>query len=357
MSIASRELYDTANFILKSRRMTRYGIIGFVIGIITYALCYLVLIQSVFLPNDLTNPTIAKVITDKEEMKYSEQAFMTLRNFNDGISNIEPEGDMFAFLPVNPAVMLNIHYKLSEHYEVDNNVTPPKEIKKFKYVPVFELRLHRGILILFLFSEIIMICVIIGVIHFSKNKYTNNFEEEILRSYHAVLFSFLSSEEDSENNTELNVKKEYLVLLLTNLHLFIIQMTRRHNNRPCITIEDELDLQDIFFSLLLIIFPNASKEYFTTEKLGSNSRIDFFIQDINTGIELKHVTTRKNSKPGLLAEQILIDIKRYQANRDLKKLIFLIYDPEMTILDFNNETNELVKEDNVEIKIIFSPPR
>lgn len=187
--------------------MTRYGIIGFVIGITIYALCYLVLIQSVFLPKNLNNPIIATVVTDKEAIKYSEQAFMTLRNFNDGISNIEPEGDIFAFLPVNPAAMLNFHYKLSEHYEVDNKVTPAKRIKKFKYEPTFELRLNRGVLILFLFSEIIMICVLIGVIYFSKNKYTNNFEEEILRSYHAVMFSFLSSAEDSENNTELNIKK------------------------------------------------------------------------------------------------------------------------------------------------------
>lgn len=357
MAKASRELYDTANFILKSRRMTKFGIAGIVFGIITYALCYLLLIQSIFLPNDLTNPSIATAITDKEATKYSDSAFMILRNYNNGISDIEPKGDMFAFLPVNPAVTLSVYYKLLEDYETDNKSASNKRVKKFKYEPSFDLRLNRGVLIFFLFTEIILVCVLINMIRVSKNKYTYNYEEEILRSYHDVMFGFLNSEEDSKNHSASTIKKECLVLLLTNLHLFIIQMTRRHNNRPCITINDEPDLQDIFFSLLLIIFPNASKEYFTTEKLGSNSRIDFFIQDINTGIELKHVTSRKNSKPGLLAEQILIDIKRYQANKDLKKLIFLIYDPEMTILDFNNETNELVKEDNVEIKIIFSPPR
>lgn len=69
------------------------------------------------------------------------------------------------------------------------------------------------------------------------------------------------------------------------------------------------------------------------------------------------MTPRKNSKPGLLAEQILIDIKRYQYNKDLKKLIFFIYDPEMVILDFNNETDELTHEAEIETKIIFSPPR
>lgn len=357
MAKASRELYDTANFILKSRRMTKFGIAGIVFGIITYALCYLLLIQSIFLPNDLTNPSIATAITDKEATKYSDSAFMILRNYNNGISDIEPKGDMFAFLPVSPAVTLSVYYKLLEDYETDNKSASNKRVKKFKYEPSFDLRLNRGVLIFFLFTEIILVCVLINMIRVSKNKYTYNYEEEILRSYHDVMFGFLNSEEDSKNHSASTIKKECLVLLLTNLHLFIIQMTRRHNNRPCITINDEPDLQDIFFSLLLIIFPNASKEYFTTEKLGSNSRIDFFIQDINTGIELKHVTSRKNSKPGLLAEQILIDIKRYQANKDLKKLIFLIYDPEMTILDFNNETNELVKEDNVEIKIIFSPPR
>ncbi|HCP27840.1 hypothetical protein [Pantoea ananatis] len=357
MAIASRELYDTANFILKSRRMTKFGITSILFSIITYALCYLLLIQSIFLPNDLTNPAIATTITDKEAMKYSDSAFMILRNFNNGISDIEPNGDMFAFLPVNLAVTLSVYYKLSEDYETDNKAASKKRVKKFKYEPTFDLRLNRGTLIFFLLTEMILISVLINMIRLSKNKYTYNYEEEILRSYHDVMFGFINSEEDSKKNSASTIKKECLVLLLTNLHLFIIQMTRRHNNRPCITINDELDLQHIFFSLLLIIFPNASKEYFTTEKLGSNSRIDFFIQDIHTGIELKHVTSRKNSKPGLLAEQILIDIKRYQANKDLKKLIFLIYDPEMTILDFNNETKELVNEDEVEIKIIFSPPR
>ncbi|WP_418261508.1 hypothetical protein [Erwinia tracheiphila] len=104
-------------------------------------------------------------------------------------------------------------------------------------------------------------------------------------------------------------------------------------------------------------FPDTKREYFSNETLGSNSRIDFFIQEINTALELKHVTAKKNAKSGDLTEQILIDINRYQKNNNVRKIIFFIYDPEKVILNYRKETSELIENAKTEVMIIFTPPR
>ncbi|WP_418261507.1 hypothetical protein [Erwinia tracheiphila] len=48
-------------------------------------------------------------------------------------------------------------------------------------------------------------------------------------------------------------------MLLTNFHIFLIQMERKYNNRPGLIVKDEADFQDILYSFLLV-FSQIQKE-------------------------------------------------------------------------------------------------
>ncbi|KKF35302.1 hypothetical protein LU631_19420 [Erwinia tracheiphila] len=169
------------------------------------------------------------------------------------------------------------------------------------------------------------------------------------------MYNSLEDKHEKPEDLEIGMRKKSLTMLLTNFHIFLIQMERKYNNRPGLIVKDEADFQDILYSFLLVFFPDTKREYFSNETLGSNSRIDFFIQEINTALELKHVTAKKNAKSGDLTEQILIDINRYQKNNNVRKIIFFIYDPEKVILNYRKETSELIENAKTEVMIIFTP--
>jgi hypothetical protein len=150
-----------------------------------------------------------------------------------------------------------------------------------------------------------------------------------------------------------DIDDRYVVLtkMLNNFHSFVSTSKRRYNNRieDCNKFQDEYDIQDAIHSILMLLFNNVKREDYVPSRGGANSRIDFHIPEIKTGLEIKF--SSGNHKDKSISEEISVDIQRYKGNTLIEKIIFFVYDPQASI---NNVGGLKELEDN-NIEIIIKP--
>ena len=102
-------------------------------------------------------------------------------------------------------------------------------------------------------------------------------------------------------------------------------LAKRHNNRATIAMEDEYDVQDLLGALLKLHFTDVRLEEWTPSYGGNASRMDFLLKPEQLVVEAK--MTRGNLGQKEVANQLAVDILRYQSHRDCKTLICFVYDP------------------------------
>ena len=120
------------------------------------------------------------------------------------------------------------------------------------------------------------------------------------------------------------------IRLITNLcdrfPIAVNALKVRHNSRPTITMTDEYDVQDLLGALLKLHFEDVRPEEWTPSYAGNSSRIDFLLKAFGVLVEVK--MTRKGLDQKEVANQLAIDILRYQAHQDCKSLLCFVYDPD-----------------------------
>lgn len=343
-------LGKTARVIIGLRRSINLSMVSIILTIITTVFLYFNLIQDFFLPNDLTNPSIATTVSKSEFRSTYSNEFDRVNLYNQGIISEKPTTELIAFLPVNSALTLNAHYRLvSDKSNIDND-SAANHKEQLRYQPDFNLRINYPTLTLFLTFEFILIVLLFFIYKSKNNKYTKAHEERILESYHSRTYSFLE-----KNIIESNTLSEInsLLTILDNLHKFLLNLNRRYNDRDGFQINDEYDLQDLLYALLKIHFSNIVKEEYVSSKLESNSRVDFLLKDQGIAIETKFI--KKNFKAKRLAEELLLDATRYSQHEGIKNIIFFIYDPESLISELSSDTVELLNKSSIDIMVKFSP--
>jgi hypothetical protein len=100
---------------------------------------------------------------------------------------------------------------------------------------------------------------------------------------------------------------------------------RRKDKTPY-TVEDEYDVQDLFYAMLLPALPDLEPEDTTIKHAGSFKEIDFVSRQGRIAIEIKHIGDEKEAKK--VARQLKEDIESYHIHPACKTLINFIYDPE-----------------------------
>jgi hypothetical protein len=113
--------------------------------------------------------------------------------------------------------------------------------------------------------------------------------------------------------------------LLRRFHRSVRQMKHRHNGRPTFLVADEYDVQDLLHSILRGLFDDIRAEEYAPSYAGGASRMDFLLKSEQIVIETKFASESLRDKQ--LGGQLLIDIQRYQAHPDCKRLVCLVYDP------------------------------
>lgn len=159
-----------------------------------------------------------------------------------------------------------------------------------------------------------------------------------------LIISVLESLDDNESYLEVDNDDCLLYIVLTKFGLFARQLNRRHDNRKGIDIQNEYDVQDLLHALLVAYFDDVRAEDPVPQCAGGSSRVDFFIADISTVIEVK--MTRKGLEDKEIGDQILVDIGRYAKRTDIRRMVFFIYDPNHLLKNPNGMKEDIQGKSN-----------
>lgn len=143
--------------------------------------------------------------------------------------------------------------------------------------------------------------------------------------------------------------------LLRRFHRSVRQLKHRHADRPTLPIDDEYDVQDFLHAILRALFDDIRPEEHTPSYAGGSSRMDFLLKSEQIVIETKSASASLRDKD--VGAQLIVDIGRYQAHPDCKRLICFVYDPEGYIRNPTGLESDLSKvHDKLEVKVIVVSP-
>ncbi|NNB42270.1 DUF2321 domain-containing protein [Pseudomonas chlororaphis] len=142
--------------------------------------------------------------------------------------------------------------------------------------------------------------------------------------------------------------------ICSRFHLVAKQLRTRHADRDSLIVADEYDVQDLLHALLRVHFDDIRPEEWTPSYAGSSSRVDFLLKEEQIIVEVKK--TRESLKARHVGEQLIIDIERYRAHPDCKKLICFVYDPEGWVNNPRGLESDLNRKDeDLEVKVLIVP--
>lgn len=142
--------------------------------------------------------------------------------------------------------------------------------------------------------------------------------------------------------------------ILNRFHQVVIQLRDRYDNRETLDVADEYDVQDLLHTLLTLYCDDIRPEEWTPSYAGTSSRQDFLLKNEKIVIETKK--TRKGLNNKELANELIIDIARYKAHPDCKKLVCFVYDPDSRIKNPRGFENDLSKDaDDLSVMVYIRP--
>jgi hypothetical protein len=137
-----------------------------------------------------------------------------------------------------------------------------------------------------------------------------------------------------------------ILAILNGLHESmrrIVDNAYRHDGRDGYKIEDEYDLQDLMWTILQPLFPKIKDEDPTPKHGGKSSRTDFYIPELKTILELKHI--RKDSDAKKLQKQLSDDLMQYSKRQEAEYLIFYVLIENNVVFDFSPIRGDYNNED------------
>lgn len=142
--------------------------------------------------------------------------------------------------------------------------------------------------------------------------------------------------------------------ICSRFHLVAKQLRTRYSDRESLIVNDEYDVQDLLHALLKVNFEDIRPEEWTPSYAGASSRVDFLLKEEQIIVEVKK--TRETLKAKHVGEQLIVDIQRYRAHPDCKKLICFVYDPDGWVANPRGLESDLSrKEDEFEVKVLIVP--
>jgi len=151
-----------------------------------------------------------------------------------------------------------------------------------------------------------------------------------------------------------NTPKDILMQIFKKFHVSVLQLAKRHDNRPPFTIQDEYDVQDYIHALLKIYFNDVRPEEHTPSHAGSTSRIDFLLKDEKILVEVKFATKKLKDKK--IGEELILDMEKYKNHSDCESLVCFVYDPNFNIKNaYGLEKDLSSKKDNMNISVHIYP--
>jgi REase_DpnII-MboI len=111
-----------------------------------------------------------------------------------------------------------------------------------------------------------------------------------------------------------------------SFHAFALELRNRQRDRTPFEIRDEYDVQDLMRAMLGLQFDEVLPEEHTPSFAGSSSRMDFVLRRERIVVETK--MTRPNLKQQDLADELIVDHRRYSTHPFCDVLMCFAYDPD-----------------------------
>lgn len=142
--------------------------------------------------------------------------------------------------------------------------------------------------------------------------------------------------------------------IVLRFHAVVQQLRKRRENRPTLDVADEYDVQDLMHALLRLNFDDIRAEEWAPSHAGAASRTDFLLPQIETIVEIKK--TRQGLADKQIGEQLIIDIARYKAHPQCKRLMCFVYDPDGRIVNPAGLENDINNGDHgIEVHVSVVP--
>jgi len=117
-----------------------------------------------------------------------------------------------------------------------------------------------------------------------------------------------------------------LVRIITkNTEKSIVPLKSRRKGCSTIEFENEYDYQDYLHSSLIPWIKDIRPEEYTPKYAGTNKRVDFYLKEHQTFIEVKYVRDKSHAKR--IGDELTIDISHYQSHSGCRILYTVIFDP------------------------------
>lgn len=142
--------------------------------------------------------------------------------------------------------------------------------------------------------------------------------------------------------------------LCQRFHAVARQLRLRGEYRPTLSVEDEIDVQDLIHALLRQHFEDIGTDEWTPGYGDGVSRTTFLLNHDRLAIVVKKTRTGLSRKD--LTEQVRADAERYRARGRCTQLLCFIYDPEGRIGNPRGLENELASStEHFTVDVIVAP--
>ncbi|WNY25055.1 hypothetical protein [Methanolapillus millepedarum] len=140
---------------------------------------------------------------------------------------------------------------------------------------------------------------------------------------------------------------------LQNFDKFATQMSGYRKQKY--EFNDEYDTQNAIHAILKLFYKDIRAEDYVPECAGGKSRVDFYIPEIETLLEVKFI--RPNLRDYDVGGQLLTDIGRYEKHNGCRNLILFIFDPSRLLKNPHGLAKDLEEKskDGMNLKVIISP--
>lgn len=161
----------------------------------------------------------------------------------------------------------------------------------------------------------------------------------VLRSKKAILTALSHSaiiekerghdpESDDGGFTQGSQTTRIMILLSSAFSKFpyvVKALRERHKNKPPFSVEDEYDVQDLIYVMLLPHAEDLRREEVAPSFAGRAARIDFLLKDEKIVLEIK--MTRDGLGLKEIRSQLIEDMFSYRTHADYNIFVAFIYDP------------------------------
>lgn len=308
-----------------------------VLAMLAIAALYVGQIAPLFVPADVDNPAVRRVIASDSYRHFTQPLFNELSAYSESRAPSPSASTYYVDDRLQWGLTVLARLELIEVPPVKPEKRLAGDRTAYKYLSSYQVRLDWSTLMVVLILESLLGATLHVLFRSRPARDRAAFEAQIIADHYAAL-----RDGSRVSGPPAPSDRELLTRILLGFHTFCLRLNRRGRDRSGVLVNDEYDVQDLLSALLVVHFDNVRVEEPLPSHAGRGSRIDFLLPVLRTGIEVKFV--RDPAKARDLGAELLVDAARYQAHPECTHLVCFIYDPDMHLRNPRDLVKDLTRD-------------